>query len=431
MAIFNLKSLSSRIALSFAVFAVLGSAALAWWMLERDQRDSRRLFLRLAETNAGFVRDSNLPRSEKLASNLSEVLKMRVGFRSGGSVVSAANFPDLRELASDGRVLKLTGNQEAVAMRLDEQWEMLFVRDSEGVGARFFQKSTLVPIGLFVSSCMVLGYATSRNLVRPLAELARSIPEIESSDAKIPALERADEIGHLARTFERTRRELLEERQRREQSEKLAILGRMATGLAHEIRNPVAAIRMHAQILDGGTNEGSRGLIVSESEKIENLVNQWMFLARPESPQRKIQDLRACVRTTLKVLKPAADHAGVEFEADLPEPLMCSVDAQRMEQVMRNVVINAIHAMPEGGRLRVYSEKSDGDHLSVIFQDEGAGFSEEALSRHGEMFFSTKEGGMGIGLTVAEEITRAHGGELRVKNKDKGRGACVEIILPV
>jgi signal transduction histidine kinase len=390
-----------RIAIAFAVFAVLGSTALAWWMLEKDQRDSRELFQRLAETNTRFVRDSGLPRSEKLAANLSEILKMNVSFRP----VSIE--------AEDG-VRALPGGKEMIATKLDDRWDIHFERNSEGVGARFLQKSTLVPIGLFCVSCLALGLAISQNLVRPLAELARHIPNLDTNDS-LPALDRADEIGHLARTFDRTRRELAEERSRREQSEKLAILGRMATGLAHEIRNPVAAIRMHAQIANSE-------LIVSESEKIEGLVNQWMFLARPEPPKCSVQDLRDRVETVLASMAPAAAHAGVVFEKDMAEPMMVSIDGQRMEQVIRNIVINAIHAMPSGGKLTVSGRGS-----SLMFKDEGGGFSEEALARHGEMFFSTKEGGMGIGLTVAEEITRAHGGELRVRNDG---GAVVEIYLP-
>lgn len=214
---------------------------------------------------------------------------------------------------------------------------------------------------------------------------------------------------------------------RREQSETLAILGRMATGLAHEIRNPVAAIRLHAQLIGDGDRE-SRQMIVGESEKIESLVTQWMYLARPEPPQRTRQDVRLCLESALDALGPAARHAGVAFVRHLPAPVPARIDARRMEQVFRNIAINAIHAMPGGGTVHVSAATADAGAAVVTFRDEGEGFSGDALARHGEMFFSTKEGGMGIGLTVAGEITRAHGGELRVRNEN---GAVVEISLPV
>ncbi len=369
-----------------------------------------------------------------MAGYLSEILKMDVAFRSDAAFESDGESltPSVvTEVLPRAGVVRIADGREAVAHRLDDEWEIVFVREAESLAAQFFRRSTIIPLVVFWAGCALLGWAISRNLVRPLAALARRLPEIESDDetAPMPGRDRTDEIGHLARTFETTRESLLEERRRREASERLAILGRMATGLAHEIKNPVAAIRLHAQLAeaeDESEREKPLRMIVSESEKIENLVNQWLYLARPASPEMKTQNLADCLNAALDVLGPAAGHANVKIEREIMRELVCEFDAHRMAQVFHNLGINAIHAMPEGGALSVAAESEEGDRIVITFRDDGKGFSAEALERYGEMFFSTKEGGMGIGLTVVSEIVKAHGGTVRVRND---KGAVVEIEL--
>ena len=237
-------------------------------------------------------------------------------------------------------------------------------------------------------------------------------------------MDRQDEIGHLARTLSETQTKLADEREKREAAERLALLGRMATGLAHEIKNPVAAIQMHAQLLGSDAGD-SAATIVEEGRRIEGLVNQWMFLARPEPPKLRRQDMRACLEEVLASVGAMADHAGVKIVREFgDEEFGRDLDGDRMAQVFRNLAMNAIHAMPAGGELRVAIE----DGGAITFTDSGAGFSEDALERWEELFFSTKEGGMGIGLSVAAEIVRAHGGDLEVGNDESG-GARVVIRL--
>ena len=164
-------------------------------------------------------------------------------------------------------------------------------------------------------------------------------------------------------------------------------------------------------------------MIVEEGGRIEGLVNQWMFLARPEPPKLREQDVRICLGEVLDSIAPMAEHAGMKIVRDLGEgELVCKIDSARMAQVFRNLAMNAIHAMPGGGELKVVITGR-----SVSFSDTGAGFSDEALERWGELFFSTKEGGMGIGLSVAAEIVRAHGGELRAGNGESGAVVSVNL----
>jgi signal transduction histidine kinase len=205
-------------------------------------------------------------------------------------------------------------------------------------------------------------------------------------------------------------------------SQRLALLGGMATSLAHEIRNPIAAIRLHGQLLEKGHPEGG-GLIVGEAAKLEDLVSQWMFLARPEPPKRARVNLCALLGETVRLVGPVAEHAGVKVVLDASPDSEILCDSRRLGQVFHNIMLNAIQAMPTGGSLTISAHER-----TITFADSGAGFSRTALARWSEMLYSEKEGGMGIGLSVADAIVRAHGGRLSVNNQPQG-GALVRVEL--
>ncbi len=205
-------------------------------------------------------------------------------------------------------------------------------------------------------------------------------------------------------------------------AQRLAMLGGMAASLAHEIRNPVAAIRLHGQLLEKAHADGA-GLIVDEAAKIEDLVNQWMFLARPDPPRKTKVDLAELVSQNVRVAKLPAEHSGVRILVDAAPNQCVQGDARRLGQVFYNIILNAIQAMPTGGTLTITVREG-----RISFADTGQGFSPTALSRWAEMLYSEKEGGMGIGLSVAQEIVRAHGGRLSIANRPEG-GAIVCIDL--
>jgi signal transduction histidine kinase len=227
-------------------------------------------------------------------------------------------------------------------------------------------------------------------------------------------------------------------RQRLVEAERLAMLGKMAASLAHEIQNPVAAIRLHTQLIQTATpaetaeaSASSLPVILSEAERIEGLVNQWMFLTRPEPPRTSWVNLHHELQRAMESMSPLAAHAGVVVNADVPSELPVIADTRRLRQVLGNLIQNAIQAMPNGGTIRIRGEVR-GVRVQLSIADTGGGFSAEALRRFPELFFSEKEGGMGIGLSVAHEIVRAHNGSLTIANRpgDTG-GAVVTIELPL
>jgi signal transduction histidine kinase len=226
---------------------------------------------------------------------------------------------------------------------------------------------------------------------------------------------------------------LLEEREKRRSAERLAILGTMAASLAHEVRNPVAAIRLHAQLLeDAPAAEGSasRALIASEAERIESLVNQWLRYARPQPPAMAAGDLGTTVEQALARCAAQAAHGRVALSKQIPQGTTFPVkmDRDRILQALINVILNAIQAQPAGGEVTVSLQSKAGNY-EVSVDDQGQGFSAAALAKAQEPFYSEKEGGMGLGLAVASEVLLAHGGDLKLENPREG-GARVVLRLP-
>ncbi len=224
---------------------------------------------------------------------------------------------------------------------------------------------------------------------------------------------------------------LVRERLKRAQSERLAMLGRVATSLAHDIKNPLASIQLHAQLMTPQNEEDAQAvrLIENESEVIAGLVNQWLHLANPLPPKLTKLDLTDCIRGVARNIEAQARHACVEVEINLPSPTWIMGDAQRLAQAVRNLMINAIQAMPRGGKLMVGGQLV-GSWFELRFADSGTGFSELALAQGTELFFTEKEGGMGVGLNIVSSIITAHGGTLKLQNDPKG-GAVIIVLLPL
>jgi len=437
------RSLATRFVVVFAAFVVVGSLLLLAWLRHQQREESVRVFLRLAHTDADFVRRLNLPRSAKLAADLQQLLRMDIFFRDAEGRFEPPPG-DLRRLLKETprhEVRALAEGQQVLILRLDERHDMIFLRTVPEVTLSLWHPATRNALLAFWLLSVALAWVIAGQVVRPVARLTRGLGVFFESKAHVPAeTTRRDEIGELARALTQARDELLDERERREQSERMALLGRVATGLAHEIKNPLAAIQLHTQLMDAAVPdaEAAHSLrhVQAEVRVIEGLVNQWLYLTRPVPPKMQTLDLAEVLAETVEALRAQADHAGVTFSSPLthagrlPENrlksgLKCMGDRARLQQAFRNVMLNAIQAMPRGGELRIGMSRDD-RHCRVSFHDGGHGFSQAALDHGADLFFSEKEGGMGVGLNVAAEIISAHGGKMMLKNHPQG-GAVVEI----
>ena len=429
-------SLSVWMTSSVAVFVLLGSLLLVLVFERHLDREERRAFEGLARTNASFLERTHLPQSAKMAAQLGEIIGARVFFwhpRTGEVIGENGDALDAAALRMrfDGSTNSMPNGDWMVGFPGRAETKVIFLRPASVRVLAMDNTDTWLALGVFWALSLGLGLWLARRVTRPLRSLVESL-SLVGTDQVLPELPvaRRDEIGQLAQTLTRTHESLLDERKRRRAAERHALLGRMTTSLAHEVRNPVAAIRMHAQLLDQADPAEaaiSRRLIESEAERIEGLVGQWLNYAKPEPPKLGEVDVFESLRQAVRLIGPQARHAGVVIDLiDSGSPIV-SADRHRMQQVLGNLLRNAVQAMPTGGHVTV--RVVDGEsRVVIVVEDEGVGFSATALARLGEAFYSEKEGGMGLGLAVAKDICETHGGELVVGNRDGG-GARVQAIF--
>jgi two-component system, NtrC family, sensor histidine kinase HydH len=218
------------------------------------------------------------------------------------------------------------------------------------------------------------------------------------------------------------------------QTAKLAAIGRLSAGLAHEIRNPLASIKGSAEILadDFPPDHPKRKLLqvlIDESVRLNNVLSRFLAFARPRPLERAVFDLRAEVDNVLVLLQGQAADRSVRFDIDPPSPVYVRGDREQLRQVLLNILLNASQSAGEDGLVRVHCVASQG-MCKLIVHDSGPGFSPDAMENAFTPFYSTKEHGTGLGLAVSHRIVELHGGQIGVRNHSDG-GGIVECDLPL
>ncbi|MFN8178191.1 MAG: ATP-binding protein [bacterium] len=217
-------------------------------------------------------------------------------------------------------------------------------------------------------------------------------------------------------------------------TETLSAMGMMAAGVAHEVRNPLAIIAGTAQRLrkkyGAGATDPLFDFIPEEVERLNGIVEGYLRFARDEPLRRVETDLVRVVDRSLRLVEDGAAAAGVRLvRAGLTGSLSLAADPQRLTQVLLNLLLNAVQAMPRGGEVRV-DVAQEGAFGVVRVADSGSGFDERALRGAFQPFFTTKEKGSGLGLAMTKRIVEAHDGTIAVANRPEG-GALVTVRLPL
>jgi two-component system sensor histidine kinase PilS (NtrC family) len=230
-----------------------------------------------------------------------------------------------------------------------------------------------------------------------------------------------------------TRIRALEETSRRQ--DRLAAIGRMAASIAHEIRNPLAAMRGSIQMLhaemDGDAAQGElMEIILRESDRLNRIIADFLTYARPRSIVRSQTDVCELLRETFTLLRHSPEvKQGQVLAVDLPHAtLLAYVDAEQLRQVFWNLARNALQAMPEGGTLGAKLKRNGNGRLQITFIDTGCGMAAEQVEHLFEPFSSTT-GGSGLGLSIVYQIIRDHGGTINVRSRE-GQGTTITIDLP-
>ena len=239
-------------------------------------------------------------------------------------------------------------------------------------------------------------------------------------------------LGILLLMEDISERKHLEEQVRRTNT--LTALGKMAAEVVHEIRNPLAAMQIYARLLQQdleGQNKHLADDIMAAIHSLELISGNMLSLTRPVSPRFRQVNLAQVIESALEFSVYALEENEIDLVCDYPqEGLICDVDSEQLKQVTLNLLLNAIQAMPSGGRLVIHIAKSDPKHLTWKISDTGCGIPKENIERIFTPFFSSKPSGTGLGLHTVERILQAHRASIEVLS-EVSKGTEFTIRLPI
>jgi two-component system, NtrC family, sensor kinase len=332
---------------------------------------------------------------------------------------------------------------------------MSFVKADVAQARRDIAVTTL---SLFAIIFWIVLFSTRRSLTRPVKELLDGAAAVGRGDLdyRVIVLRRGSELSRLARDFNRMADSLAEQRRAAgseaeerlaleralRHSERLSVIGRLAAGIAHEMGAPLNVIYARAgQLLahpDTPFDKRQKNLAIirAQAERITRIVRQLLDLARPNELRREPVALAPLVTNTLELIEADAQRVKVGFAVEPLDNLWVDADKSLLHQVLLNIFLNAIQAMPEGGSLRLVGFihddiKTDTRMVAVRVSDTGTGIAPEYLSRIFEPFYTTKEvgEGSGLGLAISSRIVTEHGGWIEAANNAEG-GASITVYLP-
>lgn len=343
----------------------------------------------------------------------------------------------------DGKVLK-----EAAEQRESTQ-SVLTAAQHESERLSTWTGWGLLTLGLAGTTAGVLsGFSLARGWHRQLVDLSVSVQSaagsLESVTGQLPlvAVEPSGDLTHvqsmvdlLAIRVEEIVRRLQSAEREALRRDQLAALGQLAAGLAHELRNPLTSIKTLVDAArepgpGGGLDDRDLAVIAEEIARLDTTLQSFLDYARPPKLARRQVDLREVVGRTLLLVTPRAERQHVRLESQLPaEPATAIVDPEQLRQVLLNLLLNALDAVADGGRIVTRLTTANDDHVQLTVQDDGPGIPPELLPKLFDPFVSTKPAGTGLGLTICRRIVENHGGTLRAENISP-HGARFVVTLP-
>ncbi len=351
----------------------------------------------------------------------------------------------IKPIVSDERCFLCHGSGRKVVGVLNLNYSLADTTQRLRESTQFFAFSTIFIVVLLSAGSSFL---LLRFVRRPIQSLAGQMAKVEQGDLTVRIVPRfSDEIGSLARSFnsmvnnlEKTKQELEQYHyQQMVRADRLASVGEMASGVAHEIKNPLAGIGSAISVLaDDFAEADPRKAIVAEVlEQIDRLnktATDLLYFGRPGDPEFSFVDLNSLVKKTLFFIAqhPEAKniHRVKDLDRDLP-PVWA--DEKQLQQVLFNVIINGIQSMTEGGTLTVETalvERGGQQHGQILVSDTGKGIPSEQMEKIFVPFFTTKTQGTGLGLAICRRLMEQQGGTILVSSQH-GEGTVFIIELPI
>jgi signal transduction histidine kinase len=279
-------------------------------------------------------------------------------------------------------------------------------------------------------------YVVARRILKPVDELDRAAGEIAKGnyDCRVKAAG-GDELGRLGQTFNSMCRSIQEARQELIRQERIATIGRLTTGLVHDLRNPLAAIYGGAEMLVDGQLSPDQvkrlaGYMYQSSRRIQEMLQDLLNISRGVDAEKEHCRLAEVVSAGLDAHRPRIESQKVRLEVDVPDSVAFPMARSRMERVFENLVGNAVEAMPDGGRLRIAARLS-GDEVVVAVEDTGPGVPAAIVDRLFQPFVTSgKKNGLGLGLALSRQTVLDHGGDVWL-DRAAGQGARFRLRLPL
>ena len=249
-----------------------------------------------------------------------------------------------------------------------------------------------------------------------------------------------DENGKI-KTKVSIERDITEVKQMEEElihSSKLAGLGEMAAGIAHEIKNPLTGVALGLEKLENTVSLGTKEVkvlnkVLEDIDRINEIVSRLLDLSRKKKPEMEVLYINDIIKDVLLNIGPLAKQENVEVVTNLNKDLpRINADGGQLYQVFLNLGLNAIQAMPNGGTLAISTDKTDSNgekRISISFKDSGIGISKENIRKIFEPFFSSRKGGTGLGMSISHRIVKDHGGNIEIES-EPGKGTEIIVLLP-
>jgi len=291
---------------------------------------------------------------------------------------------------------------------------------------------------MFIAVCSLLFIL--RSFTKPVESLTAAARQIAEGDLDVRfSLHRSDEIGELAKTLDEMKTKVKSSYDMLLASEKMALMGQIVAGIAHELNNPLTVVLGNTQLLlmrhRDDTDAEALRRVGEGAERASKIVRNLLSFARQENSERKLTDINAVITKTLELHGYELRVRDISVELDLQRSLPSTMaDASQLQQVFLNLIVNAEHAMIDAnGKGRLYIRtRTEGSAIRAEFSDDGPGISEEIMRRIFEPFFTTKAvgKGTGLGLSICQNILQEHGGRIEVKSV-VGIGTTFVVLMPV
>ncbi len=274
----------------------------------------------------------------------------------------------------------------------------------------------------------------SQRLARWVLPLKNGAKAIAAGNLNVRVAEDGPgELGMLARSFNNMSEQLSSMISSRVDVERRAALGNLATGIAHEIRNPLATIGTTVHGLIGSESDPERKKMLeavdNEIIRTDAIVEEFMNYARPREPKMEPCSIRDVFNHVNVLVSTTALDAGIKISLLGQRSIVVFADPGQLRQVFMNIILNALQAMPEGGHLRLKAIDHAG-LAEITVSDSGTGIEPEVLEKVQQPFFTTKQGGTGLGLAICAQLVKVNGGTFEIQSK-LGEGTTIRITMPI